>query len=984
MKELWKNKAGRIWVIVTAAVLVLGILINILASTQFFDMVCVFLGEPQVKLLGEEKSDYIKEFTTKEESLANGNKVSKEICEEGFVLLKNKDGALPLKPAETRISVFGKNSVDMAIGGSGSGGSVGKEAVSIFDSLTASGFTFNQTLVDFYKDKDASGAGRERNTSDLNTGSALALTEDFVGETSIDKYTEAVWGSCQEFKDAALIVITRIGGEGFDLPRSATDHILKLRPAEKALIEKVKTLDFGKVILVLNTPATLELKEINADDGVDAILWTGFAGGNGMSAFGEILKGKTLTGVEFSPSGKTVDTWAANFMRNPAWENFGAALGGDAYTRGTGAVAQKAYFVDYEEGVYVGYRFYETAHAQSNKNMGAGAGAYTFNYDDEVVYPFGYGLSYTKFAWEIQNKSEIAGKALTANTSLTFRVKVTNTGEYPGRDVVQLYVAPPYKGAGGIEKPAKVLVGFAKTKLLLKDASETLEITVSSPYEFASYDYKDANANGFKGYEAESGNYSFYISNNAHNKDDKAHDGAPLDPITCTVAAPGIKYEKDPATGTTVVNQYTDQEKGFNSDEELGSILSRANWTGTWPARRTAAEKKIDDRLEWLSALTNPKSNPNRPAQNDAMPATGKSHGVKFSELKGLDYKNQLWEKFLDQLTVKEMNALVNKGAFKTMPVSRLGVPQTIAADGPVGWCNFLGGTSIYDTCVYPCQVVISSTWNIERLYDMGKAIGNEGLVGDINNGGTPYTGWYAPGLNIHRTPFGGRNFEYYSEDALLSGKLTAAIVKGAASKGVYTDMKHFALNDQETHRGGVLTWATEQSMREIYLKAFEIAVKTAKAGADGVKVMGMMSSFNRIGERWIGGDYRLLTTILRGEWGFEGLVICDFNTISHLIVKDMVYAGGDINLEMTGVRVYKPKSGSAADVTVFRQACKNILYTIVNSNAMRGEFKMTMPTWQILMFITDAVLAAGFAVWGFFVIRKIFSRHRTKIEVQS
>ena len=983
MKTLWKNKLSRVWLIVTPIVLALVIVVNVLASTRFYDAVCVVLGQPPMTIIGEEKSNYEKDFTTKAESLANGNRVSKGICEEGFVLLKNKDEALPLKSDENKVSVFGKNSVDMAIGGSGSGGSVGRKSISIFDSLTASGFAYNQTLVDFYNDKSKSGEGRKSNSQDLDSGSPLGLTEEFVGETPIGSYTQNIWDSCTGYSDAALIVITRIGGEGFDLPRTATDHILKLRPNEKNLITKVKTLGFGKIILVLNTAATLELKEEDRDNGIDAILWIGFAGGNGMSAFGEILKGETLEGVKFSPSGRTVDTWVANFMRNPVWENFGAGLGtttipGDAYLTSGGKFGdnpEAAYFVDYEEGVYVGYRFYETAHAESIKNMGTGTGAYVFDYDEEVVYSFGHGLSYTSFTWELQNGVEVNNKTLAADTSITFKVKVTNTGDWPGRDVVQLYITPQYKGAGGIEKPAKLLVGFAKTKLLEPGKDDTVEITMDSPYEFASYDYNDKNGNSFKGYEVEAGNYTFAISADAH---DSVID-------VNTLVASGIKYDKDPVTGNAVVNQYTGHEadKRLNSNQELNKILSRADWAGTWPARRTAAERRVNDRLDWLNYITNAQPDSNRPAQNDVMPTTGKNNGIMLNELTGLGYGDELWDDFLDQLKVTEMSDLVNKGAFKTVAIQRLGVPQTISADGPVGFVNFINMDSFTDTCVYPCQVVIASTWNVDRLYDMGKALGNEALVGDIKNGGIPYTGWYAPGLNIHRSPFGGRNFEYYSEDAFLSGKLAAAIMKGAATKGVYVNMKHFALNDQETHRGsnGLVTWATEQSIREIYLKAFEIAIKTAKAG--GVKAMGVMSSFNRIGERWTGGDYRLLTTILREEWGFQGLVICDFNTMKHLIVKDMVYAGGDLNLEMAGTFTYKPDAANASDMTVFRQACKNILYTIANSNAMRGEFKIGIATWQILMFIVDAVLFAGFAVWGFFAIRKAIKKKSNSIIIK-
>lgn len=979
MKTFFKNKGTRVWFIVTCVVLIVAIVVNILASTMLFDIVCNTLGEPRVKLLGENVSEYKTEFTSKKESLENGNRVGLEICEEGFTLLKNKNGALPLSDSETKVSVFGKNSVDIAIGGSGSGGSDGSEATTIFQSLTAAGFTYNQALVDFYNNPDRSGKGRDANNSDLDSGSAVALSESFVGETPIANYSSDLWDSCANYKDVALVVLTRIGGEGADLPRTETDHIMKLRPAEKELIEKVKTLGFGKVVLVLNTASAMELKEMDEDNGIDSILWIGYAGGVGLNAFGEILKGKTAAGVEFSPSGKTVDTYAANLMHNPAWENFGATFGDEYGKPGgrLGFIGKAMYFSDYEEGIYEGYRFYETAYAESLKNNAA-MGGYTFDYDEEVVYPFGYGLSYTTFGYELVNAAELQNKVLEADTSLTFKVKVTNTGSRAGREVVQLYVTPPYT-PGGIEKSAKVLVGFAKTKLIPAGGDDTVEITVDSPYEFASYDYNDANKNGFKGYEVEAGAYTFAVSTDAHT--------SVVD--VATSVSTGIRYEKDPVTGTSVVNRYTDSASGFDSDTELGSVLSRADWQNTWPARRTQDEKAVTD--EVVEYIVNTKNDPNRPVTNDAMPATGKDNGIDLSELKGLDYASdkvitsddtnnealigkthtEAWDMFLDQLTVSEMSDLVNRGAFRTISVERLGVPQTIAADGPVGFRNFMGGTSIYDTCTYPCEVVIASTWNIERLYDMGVALGDEALVGDIKNGSTPYTGWYAPGLNLHRTPLGGRNFEYYSEDPFLSGKLTASILKGLSTKGVYADIKHFAVNEQETHRNGVLTWLTEQTLREVYLKGFEIAIKTAKE--EGVKAMGVMSSFNRIGKRWTGGDYRLCTEILRDEWGFEGLVICDFNTCGHMMVKDMVYAGGDLNLEIAGVRTYAPNAKSATDVAVFRQASKNILYTIANSNAVRGTFRMQMPVWQIVMFVVDGVLAAGLAVWGWFAIRRAF-----------
>lgn len=466
-----------------------------------------------------------------------------------------------------------------------------------------------------------------------------------------------------------------------------------------------------------------------------------------------------------------------------------------------------------------------------------------------------------------------------------------------------------------------------------------------------------------------------------------------------------IRYEDGATEGSKVQNLYTDNEdEMLNIDTELSVQLSRSDFKATWPTSRSEAEKQVED--DFINFIKNTEASPNNPNVYTEMPLTGtdtaanivtvdengnestETRAVEFGDLVGRDYDDPLWDAFLDRLTIDEMVQLINEGAFQTVAIERLGVPMTRQSDGPVGWVNFMPGIkdSFVGTCKYCCESLIASTWNIDRLYDMGVSVANEGLVG---YDGMPFSGWYAPGLNIHRSPMGGRNFEYYSEDPFLSGMMTASIMKGLNQGGVFVNLKHFAMNEQETHRSvnGLLTWSTEQAMREIYLKGFEIAIKVAQQDytpqADGerveggsVKAMGVMSSFNRIGTRWAGGDYRLLTTILRDEWGFEGVVICDFNTCTHMIVKDMVYAGGDLNLEMAGFRVWKDiDADSAADVSVIRQASKNILYPIVNSNAYRGDFIMHMPVWQVVMIVIDCVLVAGLAVWGFFAVKNALKK---------
>lgn len=970
MKKIWKYIPARIWLIVTAVVLVAAVILNVLASVVFFDAVSTVLGRETIKIVGSELSNFTLDegIETKADALANGNAISKAICEEGFVLLKNNGSALPLSSEETAVSVFGKNSVDLAVGGSGSGGGITAE-IDLYEALEAAGFQCNPALWEFYLDDELSGTGRSGNPTDMDSGDEVTLE---IGETPVADYPGEVWDSCSAYSDAALIVLTRIGGEGFDLPRNANgSHTLQLGAEERELVDQVTSMDFDKVIVLLNVVTTMELKELEENDDVDAILWIGYTGGRGIEALGEILNG-TVT-----PSGKTVDTWAADFTHSPVWENFGAALGGDAYkiqttdarTGRPKLTNESVYFVDYEEGIYVGYRYYETAYAE------ALAGNYEgFDYDSEVVYPFGYGLSYTNFQWEIENEEELDGFLWDAGESLTVEIKVTNTGEYAGKDVVELYVTPPYY-QNGIEKSAKVLVGFVKTQLLQPGESQVVELTVESPYAFASYDYADANGNGFSGYEAESGDYLLTVGTDAHNA------VFTID----TVLEEDVRYETDPVTGAVVSNLFTGCEnEGDNSDAELGSVLSRADFAGTWPQRRLDEEKEKD--TAWIAQIKSGDSVTNRqePEEGYVMPTTGASNGITLLDLVGVSYDDARWDSFLDQLTLDEMSDLLNKGAFHTTAISRLQVPQTTSSDGPVGFVNFIGAPEIYDTCAYPSEVVVGSTWNQELVYEMGQAVGNEALIGNEAGDGTPYSGWYAPGLNIHRSPFGGRNYEYYSEDGYLSGMMTAAMVEGCADKGVYVTMKHFALNEQETHRSsnGVLTWATEQSIRELYLKPFELAIKKAQeTETDQLVPFAVMSSFNRIGERWTGGDYRLLTTILRQEWGFTGLVISDFNTCSHMNVKDMFYAGGDLNLEMAGLRTYTPDENSAADVTVLREGAKNILYVIANSNAMRGEFIMVPPLWQLLLFAADGVLVIGLTAWGVAVIKKARKKDKKEAE---
>lgn len=970
-----KSKASLIiWGAVSAVAIGLFTTATILATGQFYDIICITLGGERANYKLREDAPYVSDYHSKSEVLKAANELTEEVCSEGFVLLKNENNALPLKTpvsdntlhSKPKVSIFGKNSVNLAYGGSGSGGGDTSKSKTIYESLEAAGYETNPILKSFYENASQSGNKRDENSSDLDSGDTVILS---TGETSQSKYTEAVKQSYEEYADAAFVVFTRVGGEGFDLPRSMkgatgarneTDHYLQLDQNETDLLKAVCSGPFKHVVVLLNTGSQMELGFLKDSDyyayqsKIDAAIWMGFPGNNGIMALGKVLNG------EVNPSGKTIDTYASDFKKDPTWNNFGDNLitgnsskgiqGGDQYS--LNGENKLYYFVDYEEGEYVGYRYYETRGYTDGEDW----------YNDNVIYPFGYGLSYTTFSWSVTG--DLTNKVINGDQKYTIKVKVTNTGDVPGKDVVELYGSAPYV-TGGIEKPYEVLVDFAKTSLLSPGESQELSLTFD-PYYLASYDAKDANGNGKKGYELDGGNYNLFVSHDAHNQEKS---------IPFSVADDGIFYDEDPVTGNPVTNRYTDQEEYFNSDEQLSTVLSRSDWEGTWPTSPTGEERSVDE--AFIDALKDTSTNNPTDYSSEEMPWFEEENGVSFRDILQedenghlyADYDDDLWEDILSQCSAKELIELCDAGGFQTAKIASIAKAKTNDTDGPAGFANFMdkAGT-FYDTCYYCSETVMSSSWNTSLIEEVGKMVGNEGIIGatEGKGNGLPYSGWYAPAINIHRSPFGGRNFEYFSEDPILSGKIAAAEIQGCQSKGVYCYVKHFALNEQETHRsiGGDCSWVTEQSMREIFLRPFEIAVKEGKTRA-------MMSSFNRIGTRWTGGDYRLLTEILRNEWGFRGMVITDFNTIDYLNTKQMAYAGGDLNLiALTGTKLWADEADTG-DMIVLKQCAKNILYTVANSNYMNGDvIGYKLPIWEIILFIVEAVVAAGLLVYGFFVIR--------------
>lgn len=828
------------------------------------------------------------------------------------------------------IAVCGHSGIfDSEYGGSGSGGFDTSNNKNLYESLNDAGFVINPTLKNFYESSQ-SGPVRTANSSDLDNGDNQKIA---TAETPQSKYTDAVKNSYADYSDAALVVITRIGGEGFDLPRyqgdsegavSPDSHYLELDQNEIDLLTAVTDGTFKRVVVVFNTPSSFEATFLKDSayaafaDKIDAAVWIGFTGSNGITALGEILNG------DVNPSGRLVDTWAADFTKNPSFVNFGTGCLPDTTDKYDGGMY---YSVDYEEGIYVGYRYYETRGETDGEDW----------YNANVVYPFGYGLSYTTFNWTVGDAS---ASEIELGTTITVPVTVKNTGSVAGKDVVQLYASAPYT-LGGIEKAHKVLVGFAKTKLLQPGESETVTVSFD-PYSASSYDYRDANSNGFSGYELEAGEYTLYVSRNAH-ESEKA--------IALNLAA-DVQIGTDPTTDSEVVNRYTDSEDFLDSDWQLDAMLSRADWEGTWPTPQTAQQHAGTDRL--YEEIRSEEHNNPTDFDSEEYPWFGEEPTLTLRDLlpsaeaEGYEpvvsYDDERWEELMMGCDEEEMIALINNGAYHTLAMESVGLPATIHGDGPSGFTCFMSKEQVNGTCQYVSEPVMASTWNIKLMNELGEAIGEEGTIGDKATG-QPYSSIYAPGVNIHRSPFGGRCSEYFSEDPFISGMMGAAEVQGIQSRGVLPTVKHFVANEQETHRsiGGDLSWLSEQALREIYLKPFEYTVKLGET-------RGIMTSFNRIGTRWTGGDYRLLTEILRNEWGFNGLVICDFNTIpQYMIPRMMFYAGGSLDLATQQSAMWTDcDTSDAGDAIVLMRAVKDVMYALVNSNAMNAEvIGYNPPIWQ-------------------------------------
>ena len=878
--------------------------------------------------------------TISEETSAKATQLVNEITADGVVLAKDEDGILPVASG-SKLNVFGWASTNPCYGGTGSGAL--NTAYPVTDLLTGlhdAGIETNEELSKFYTDYKAA-----------RPSVSIAAQDWTLPEPNVSLYTDEMMENAKAFSDTAMVVITRVGGEGADLPtdmasvvdgswlrrvaqaygseRGTTyyngtyddslnegndwdkgDHFLQLSNREEDLLDLV-TANFDNVILVYNGANAFQMDFLKDYPQIKGVLLCPGTGQSGFEGFGKVVSG------EVNPSGRTVDTYVSNLKNAPWWNNFGDFK----YTNTEELNAESTFFdpegttpsfVNYVEGIYVGYKFYETAADEG-----------LINYDDEVVFPFGYGLSYTSFTKEMSGITN-------DGTSLNFTVTVTNTGSVAGKDVVEIYSDPPYTN-GGIEKSSANLLDFAKTSELAPGESQTIEFSI--PVEdLASYDYQ---TNGC--YVLEAGDYVISANDDSHNVADSQ---------TYTVAS-DIVYNESNKRGSDAVAATNE----FDFAEGEITYLSRADGFANY-AEATAAPATYEMTDEQKAAFDNAHTYTEAGYQNDddanaADITTGAKNGLKLADLRGVDYNDAKWDQLLDQMTIDEMQQLIGFGGYQTAAVSSIEKVHTNDCDGPASINNFFTGVG---SVGFPAATLIGMTWDKDLAYAFGDSIGE--MANEMDT-----SGWYGPAMNIHRTAFAGRNFEYYSEDGFLSGRMASNAIMGAQEHGVYAYMKHFALNDQEGNRGSmVATWSNEQAIREIYLKPFEISVKGADCHA-------VMSSFNYIGTRWAGGCKELLKNVLRGEWGFVGFVETDYFGVSGYMTADQaVRNGNDLMLCTTGNDFNTVTVLTNSSKQALRESAKNILYTVVNSRAYAEEnLNPGMAKWQIVLIGADVLVALLF-----------------------
>ena len=999
-------------VVPMALVLVVALLLTA-AGTVFAPTLGALFGEGAQTVqnpdgVEEDAADYYEEkYGSAEEAKEAAYKTAARILQEGTVLLKN-DGALPLAQG-SEVTPYGYGALHPVYGQMSQGGSTKwdddpvtpEEGLSSVYEVNRSALEAMEAAGDPEVLAEAEGATPAGDTASL-----------LGGDSFIFEYDPSIYDGI-DAGGTGVVFITRTGQEGqdkkFDAYSDGTPHYLALSENEKETIRAAKE-QCDKVVVVLVASQTMEVAPLmDGEYEADAIVWMGNPGELGFSELGHIMDG------EVNPSGRTVDIWATDFTADPSYANIGdfrydnADFTMPGFMSGMESSIARPY-LEYQEGVYMGYRYYETADVEDDAfTYGTLDGQGGIAEAGAVTYPFGYGLSYTSFTQQISSYDD-------SGETITMDVTVTNTGDVAGKDVVQVYYESPYTDYDRdhkVEKPVCVLADFAKTGLL--EPGESQAVTLSfDKQDMASYDYTHDNGNGTTGcYLLEAGDYQVTLRANSHDVIDTRtttiaettfFDGSDADHIR-TSDKEG-QSELDPETGEAAIDPSADYVAATNKFQassdymnEESTILTRSDWKGTQPVRDEDRTKSLAQRYAEMAVLEtefdveNDRTYGNvegSVAYHADPPASGEDNGLTLASMRGLSYDDPQWEKFLNQIDWSDRTAIEQNfagDAYRLGGIDSLGMPQTKVEDGGNGLKVESISQSQYDmgkSASYPFHPTVASTWNVDLLYEMGAALGQEALANGIN-------GWYSPGINLHRSPFSGRVFEYYSEDPLLSGKLAAAITSGAGDNGLFVTLKHFALNEMETNRSNYsMNWADEQTMRELYLRPFEIAVKDARMtetyldedGTRQTKVMrattGIMPNQGGVGPVVGTVNADLLQGVLRGEWGFRGLCFTDYWVTSNNSFRDLALrTGSDAYLSMYLPMFWKMVDYESPSAQwAMRNAIHNIAYTMANSNAVQGAapgatYRTAVPGWRIGLTVANIVVAGPWVLWLIRVIMR-------------
>ena len=976
-----KKKSGILWTVLTVvmALLLVVCIVVIPVTNMFATAINVALGAATQKVVADPDAQifFWSNYENEADLVAFERQLCRDIEGEGAALLVNRNNALPLATG-TKITPFSQSSFNLLYGGTGSGQVSADDAITLKAALEEA---LGENTVNPEQWKFYATAGYKRVNADTTGGNQGQYR---INEVPWEKYTDALKNTWSDYGDVALVVLARSGGEGADLPSGLPEleeymtggDYLRLCKEELDMFQNLQQLKeqgtFKKIVVLLNSSNALQLDFVD-DYGIDAVLWIGDVGMTGVSAVADILAGK------INPSGRIVDTFLKDNHSSPAMQNFGAYK----YTNGADydvATAQSNMdagvskcnqdYVVYAEGIYVGYRYYETRYEDYVLGQG-NAGDYS--YDDDVAFPFGYGLSYTDFEYSnftVQEKGD----------TFEVNVDVKNVGSVDGKHTVQIYFQSPYTQYdidNQVEKAAVELCGFDK-KMITAGATEHFTITVNKE-DLTSYDHMNA-----KTYILDAGDYYFTVGRNAHDAINNilAAKGADSSRMSGSGNA-GLAakwtlaqmdtttYSVSSKTGKPITNLFenADLNKYEGVEGQTITYLTRNDWVGTFP---TTVSLRITEQM-WADGLTHEESG--RAAivekmkglywSNAAMPAMGVSGDLKAGMFAETAADDPSWSQLISQIPYSEMISVIYDGFHLTQPVPSIGLPGTNDENGPQGFTKGLvGGAS---AMAYTSEDVMAATYNLELIENMGKCIG-EDFLHATDGSGTVFSGIYGPGANIHRTPYCGRNFEYYSEDGWLAGKVAAVEVAAIQDRGVYVFTKHFALNDQEEGRYGISTWSNEQAIRELYLEGFEGSVKDGGG-------MGVMSSFNRLGVVWSGAHHGLMTGILRDEWGMTGAAITDCSVMANYMDYRMgVLAGQDLwDGYRSGMATLDGLDNDPAIVNAVQTAVKHIVYSVSHSHAMNvgnATIIPITPWWQMAIYVATGVFAVLTAGSVFMLIR--------------